>query len=139
MRLAMFTAVLLAVACRPPGYDKGGGDDAPAVDAAPTPPDAAPDAAATTCEKGFRLDGHGGASTVWLTGDFVMWGGNPGAGAVELAKDGDGVWMGTHTFDAGSHQYKFIVDGTTWITDPANPNQIDDGFGGTNSVYTCAP
>ena len=42
-------------------------------------------------------------------------------------------------FAAGSHQYKFIVDGTTWITDPTNLDVIDDGMGNTNSVLLCAP
>ncbi len=39
-------------------------------------------------------------------------------------------------------QYKFVIDGTNWITDPNNPNQIDDGFGGKNSLVnatTCDP
>lgn len=130
-------ALLVLVACKPPGYDKG--DDMPAVDAAPKPPDAAIDApAATTCEKSFRLD-DAAATTVWLTGSFTAWGGNPGAGAVELAKGGDGVWIVMKTMDAGSHQYKFIVDGSNWIADPANPNFVDDGFGGRNSLYTCTP
>ena len=130
--------ILLSVACRPPGYDKGD-DTAPAVDAAPTQPDAAIDAAATTCEKSFRLEGNGGAGSVWLTGSFTNWGGDPGAGAIELAKGGDDVWSVVKAMDAGSHQYKFIVDGSSWIADPANPNFVDDGFGGRNSVYTCAP
>jgi len=138
MRSALFAALVVVVACRPPGYDKG--DDTPAIDAAPKPPDAAIDApAATTCEKSFRLEGNGSASSVWLTGSFVSWGGNPGAGAVELVKGADDVWSVVKTMDAGSHQYKFIVDGTNWIADPANPNFIDDGFGGRNSVYTCTP
>ena len=136
MRLAV-ALVLFVVACKPPGYDKG--DDMPAVDAAPKQPDAAIDApAATTCEKSFRLD-NAGAASVWLTGSFTSWGGNPGAGAVELTKGGDGVWAVMKTMDAGSHQYKFIVDGTNWIADPANPNFVDDGFGGKNSLYTCTP
>ena len=138
MRPAVLLVILLA-ACRPPGYGEGG-DDEPAVDAAPATPDAAIDTpAATTCEKTFRLDGHGGASTVWLTGSFNSWGGDPTAGAVELVKDGDGVWTVMQTMDAGSHQYKFIVDNTSWISDPANPNFVDDGFGGKNSIYTCTP
>lgn len=138
MRPVLFVALLSLVACRPPGYGKG--DDEPAVDAAPKQPDAAIDApAATTCEKSFRLEGNAGAASVWLTGSFNAWGGNPGAGAVELVKGGDGVWSVMKTMDAGSHQYKFIVDGNNWIADPANPNFIDDGFGGRNSVYTCAP
>ena len=137
MRLA-FVLLLLATACRPPGYGKG--DDTPTIDAAPKPPDASVDApAATTCEKNFRLENNGGAQTVWLTGSFTNWGGNPGAGAVEMTKDGSGVWNVMRTMDAGMHQYKFIVDGNNWIADPGNPNFVDDGFGGRNSVYSCMP
>ena len=51
----------------------------------------------------------------------------------------DGAWTGTHAFTAGTYQYKFIVDGTQWIADPDNPNSVDDGFGGKNSLYTCQP
>jgi hypothetical protein len=74
-----------------------------------------------------------------LTGDFVAWGGNPGAGAIELAKGADDTWTTSRDFDAGMYLYKFIVDGSSWIADPANPNFVDDGFGGRNSVYVCAP
>jgi hypothetical protein len=134
----LFALMIVVVACRPPGYGKG--DDTTAVDAAPKPPDAAIDApAANTCDKSFRLEGNAGASTVWLTGSFTNWVGNPSAGAIELMKGGDGVWSVQKTMEAGSHQYKFIVDGTNWIADPGNPNFVDDGFGGRNSVYTCAP
>lgn len=137
MRLVV--VALLLAACRPPGYGEDDQDDQPAVDAPPSP-DAAVDApAATTCEKTFRLEGNGGAQTVWLTGSFTSWGGNPGAGAIELTKDAGSVWNVTRTMDSGEHQYKFIVDGTSWIADPANPDFVDDGFGGRNSVYRCSP
>jgi AMP-activated protein kinase-like protein len=135
VRFSLLVCLALA-ACRPPGYGKGGGDDG-APDAGRA--DAAIDAAATSCDHGFRLDGHGSASSVWLTGTFTMWGGDPAHGAIALALGTDGGWTVTHTFDVGVHQYKFIVDGSSWIPDPANPNTIDDGFGGKNSVYTCAP
>jgi hypothetical protein len=144
MRVAVLviTAIWLA-ACRPPGYgeepdtDAGPGPDAaPGIDAAPAP-DAGPDAAPVTCEASFRLEGHGTAASVWLTGDFVGWAGNPGDGAVALVLGGDGVWTGARTFDEGTYVYKFIVDGTSWIADPANPDTVDDGFGGVNSVYRC--
>ncbi len=137
MRLAVL--VLLLAACRPPGYGKGG-DDTPTIDAPKPTADAAIDGpAATTCDNTFRLDGMSGATTVWLTGSFVNWGGNPGAGAVELVKGNDGAWTVTRTMDAGTHQYKFIVDGTNWIADPGNPSSVDDGFGGKNSLYVCTP
>ena len=32
-------------------------------------------------------------------------------------------------------EYKLIVDGK-WITDPLNPNKVDNGVGGENSVFT---
>ena len=34
-----------------------------------------------------------------------------------------------------SFKYKLVIDGTTWIADPGNPNQVDDGMGGKNSVF----
>lgn len=137
VRFAVLVAVL-AVACRPPGYGKG--DDVPSDEIDAGTADAAIDGStALTCDKNFRLDGRSTASTVWLSGSFVEWGGDPAHGAIELALGVDGGWTGTHTFDAGSHQYKFIVNGNEWIIDPTNPDQVDDGFGGKNSLYLCAP
>ena len=130
--------LLVAAACHPPGWGKEEPPaDAAAPDGAPSPDGPIPiDGAAVTCDADFRLDGHGGAVSVWLTGDFVGWAGQPADGAIALTLDA-GAWKGAHTFAAGSYQYKFIVDGASWIPDPGNPNTIDDGFGGTNSVYTC--
>jgi hypothetical protein len=128
------------VACRPPGYGKG--DKDPQVDATPAAHDApidAPDGAEALCDRPFRLDGHDAAASVWLTGDFIAWGGDPAHGALELAKGGDGAWTGSRMFPAGTYLYKFIVDGTQWIADPGNPDGVDDGFGGKNSRYVCTP
>jgi hypothetical protein len=139
-RVAFSLVLLLAASCRPPGYGKGGGggggDDDPGVDAPPAQTDGP---AATTCEHGFRLEGNPSASSVWVTGNFTSWGGDPDHGALVLALGGDGAWTVTQTFNAGDYQYKFVIDGTNWIPDPGNPNTVDDGFGGINSVYTCAP
>jgi hypothetical protein len=88
---------------------------------------------------GFRLDGHGTAQSVWLTGDFVSWGVDPSHGAIPFTLGIDGGWTLTHAFAAGTIQYKLIIDGSQWIADPTNPDQIDDGFGGKNSLYTCTP
>lgn len=137
-RLVLLLAVL-AIACRPPGYGKGG--DPPAQTDAAVTPDAPPidGPSGATCAKMFRLDGHSQATTVWLTGSFVMWGGDPAHGAIELVKGIDGAWSGSYDFSPGAIQYKYIVDTTNWINDPTNPNTADDGFGGRNSVFTCAP
>jgi hypothetical protein len=139
---SLLALALLAAACEPPGYGKGkhdvdaapgGGDGPHASDGAVDTP------AATTCDQTFRLDGHGSSASVWLTGDFVQWAGNPSAGALLLALGNDGVWTGDHQFPAGTYLYKFIVDDSQWIADPGNPNTVPDGFGGMNSVYTCTP
>lgn len=73
-----------------------------------------------------------GESTVELRGD---WG---GAGTWQvgapMAKDG-GVWR--VTIDAPwdqTFQYKFVLNGATWVPDPANPEKVDDNNGGYNSV-----
>lgn len=126
------------VGCEPPGYGKHAPDAA--IDGSGSNhPDAAPDGAVAMCDGQFRLTQHGSATSAWLTGSFNSWAGNPSAGAVELALQPDTSWTGTHPFAAGTYQYKFIVDGTQWIADPDNPNSIDDGFGGKNSLYTCQP
>jgi 1,4-alpha-glucan branching enzyme len=49
--------------------------------------------------------------------------------------DGDGVWEIEIPLKRGEeHQYQFLIDGTNWIPDPDAPLQVDDGFGGVNSV-----
>jgi hypothetical protein len=140
-------AMVVLAACRPPGYDRGNSPDAARTtdahphDGTPATGDAATaDSPPGVCNQAFRLDGHAGASSVLLTGDFIAWGGDLQHGATALSLDtSTGVWSGTRQFTAGVYQYKFIVDGTQWIVDPGNPNQVDDGFGGKNSLYTCVP
>jgi hypothetical protein len=142
-RVRLAALVLVLAACRPPGYGKGGPPDAPPAgdghpaDGSGGDADAAIDAAAMVCNHMFRLDGHGTAGTVYLTGDFVQWAATP-PGAIAFTLGTDGAWTVTHPFDQGTYQYKFIVDGN-WITDPTNPMTVDDGMGHTNSVYTCVP
>ena len=104
--------------------------------------DAGEQAAAADADEDVRhtggvLDGHSLATAVALTGSFVGWAGTAPP-AISFAKGIDGAWTGSFAFVAGTHQYKYIVDGS-WITDPTNPNQVDDTFGGFNSVITCTP
>jgi 1,4-alpha-glucan branching enzyme len=49
-------------------------------------------------------------------------------------EDGDGVWTRTEKLTPGRYQYKFVIDNVQWKEDPNNPNRIDDGFGGFNSL-----
>ena len=48
--------------------------------------------------------------------------------------DGDGIWTIVVPIEPGRYQYKFRVDDTNWKEDPNNPQRVDDGFGGSNSL-----
>jgi 1,4-alpha-glucan branching enzyme len=72
------------------------------------------------------------ARSVHLAGSFNNW----STSADAMQKGADGRWTLVKDLPAGSHQYKFVIDGSDWKTDPANPNSTDDGFGGKNSLLT---
>lgn len=140
MRFALVASLLLVAACRPPGYGKDEPPDAaPSVDSGPTVDAGIDTAQAAVCDHAFWLDGHATATSVWLTGSFVDWATTPGAGAIALTQEAGGAWSGSYPFEAGTHYYKFIVDGSNWILDPTNQRTAEDGNGNTNSVYTCVP
>jgi glycosidase len=74
-----------------------------------------------------------GEQSVELRGSFKPDGWTSG---VPMVKDG-ALWKATFDVSwATDFQYKFVLNGTTWITDPNNPNQVDDGFGGFNSLFS---
>lgn len=71
------------------------------------------------------------AKSVHLAGSFNSW----STSADPMTKDAQGRWTLLKELPAGSHQYKFVVDGgAQWKEDPANPNTTDDGYGGKNSI-----
>ena len=69
------------------------------------------------------------AEEVFLAGEMNDW--NPKA--LPMKAGDDGGWTATVYLDEGVYQYKFVADGV-WKFDPANPDKIDDGFGGFNSM-----
>lgn len=71
--------------------------------------------------------------TVHLAGSFNGW--SRDAWPMTWASDRR-RWEITREIVAGTWQYKFVLDGTEWIADPANPDGAPDGFGGCNSVLT---
>jgi peroxiredoxin len=78
----------------------------------------------------FRYRAPAGAKAVYLAGTFNGW--KP----ADLKMDGPderGRYQKTMVLDAGSHEYKFVVDGTRWHQDPGNLRQV--GFY-NNSVIT---
>jgi len=69
------------------------------------------------------------ARRVAVAGDFNGW--SPEAAL--LARGPGGAWTGELHLPRGRHQYMFVVDGE-WVTDPAAPATVDDGFGHRNAV-----
>jgi len=74
------------------------------------------------------------AETVHLVGDFTGW--QPTI-ALEDA-DGDGTWSGRVPLLPGVHEYMFVIDGSSWVTDPNAAGYQDDGFGQRNAVVSVA-
>ena len=70
--------------------------------------------------------------TLEVAGDFTDW--KPVALKVIKKKDGNQIDCFNFAKNARV-EYKLIVD-DKWITDPLNPNKVDNGVGGENSVFT---
>jgi len=75
------------------------------------------------------------AHNVSVAGSFNSW----DTAALILHQDANGVWEATVPLPVGEHRYSFVVDGQRWVPDPAAQAQVDDGFGGTNSVIVVGP
>lgn len=70
------------------------------------------------------------ARSVAVAGSFNQW--DPVA--LPMARAADGTWTLTLALPVGEHSYQFVVDGARWQPDPTAHAQVEDGFGGTNSV-----
>ena len=52
-----------------------------------------------------------------------------------MAKDPQtGIWKREEKLAPGRYQYKFRIDEQNWKEDPNNPQRVDDGYGGFNSL-----
>jgi hypothetical protein len=72
------------------------------------------------------------AQSVALVGDFNDW----NLSTTSLARQaGDGIWWVTVKLPPGRYRYAFVVNGTTWQSDPNAPGSEDE-FGRPNSVVT---
>ena len=78
----------------------------------------------------FRYRPNTTVTDVYLAGTFNDW--NQKANKME--DTGTGLYSTTLLLKAGEYQYKFVVNGTDWITDRSAESFADDGFGGQNSV-----
>lgn len=72
------------------------------------------------------------ASNVSVVGDWNGW----QADENHLSDaDGDGVWELQIRLRRGNeYRYQFIIDNEKWIPDPRSSFQVEDGFGGFNSI-----
>jgi len=79
------------------------------------------------------------AKSVYVAGDFNTWGSNKDgvvsdASCAMKGPDANGVWQVTLPVGAGTHGYKFAIDGNAWEIDP-NADKQDSGG---NSVLEVA-
>ena len=65
---------------------------------------------------------------VYVAGEFNKW--NPTAKKMAYKA---GVYTATVKLEAGTYQYKFVIDGT-WCADPENVNSVANDQGTFNSV-----
>jgi hypothetical protein len=75
------------------------------------------------------------AANVALAGSFNGWGDR----TIPLVRSEAGTWSVTVPLPVGEHRYQFVVDGQRWVPDPTAHAQMDDGFGGINSVIVVGP
>lgn len=81
----------------------------------------------------FRLVPPRAVRTVNLAGTFNGW----DKGATPMTQDGD-AWTVSVKLKPGRYEYKFVLDGEDWITDPKGAN-VSDGNGHMNSVLMLVP
>jgi len=98
-------------------------------------------ATAPTCQPTrFRYVPPSGTTprTVHVAGSFNNWAGTIAAGGYPLQQQ-SGAWVLERALPVGHQLYKFVLDESKWIPDPANPLSEDDHYGGRNSVVdvTC--
>ena len=76
----------------------------------------------------FKLDASQ-ARSVSLAGSFNNW----SPTKTPMKKGGTGTWNVGVLLPAGSHEYRFVVDGN-WISDPNAKQSVPNPHGGSNSV-----
>ncbi len=74
--------------------------------------------------------------SVSVAGQFNGW--NSNADALTVGADGL-TWSATLPLAVGSYQYKFVLNGDTWIVDPNNPRRFTEANGNVNSLVVVAP
>ena len=71
------------------------------------------------------------AVSVAIVGDFNGW--DPQRTRL-VRSTHEGLWRARLKLPPGVYQYSFVLDGSTWVSDPLAKTVLADGFGGKNSV-----
>ncbi|NRR33298.1 DUF3459 domain-containing protein [Oxalobacteraceae bacterium] len=82
------------------------------------------------CADGVRFRYEGAAERVAIAGTFNSWVGD----SLPLTRIGPGCWECVLALEPGRHHYKYVIDGSDWIVDPANPWISEDAQ--NNSALT---
>jgi len=70
---------------------------------------------------------RGNANSISVPGDFSGW--DPSFFSMTKV-DGTNFWYVSQIFEMDARlDYKFVINGSNWILDPLNPNQVSGGFG----------
>ena len=83
----------------------------------------------------YTPEANADVRSVSVAGAFNGWDKN----ALLMAKGADGTWRATASLPYGKTQYKIVVNGEKWQTDPKASKNEDDGNGNVNSVLLVLP
>jgi cyclomaltodextrinase / maltogenic alpha-amylase / neopullulanase len=80
----------------------------------------------------YRPEDAAGVRDVHLAGSFNGW----STHALPMQDRGDGVYRALVKLSEGVHWYKFVINGDTWVNDPASDKEFEqpDGNYGVNSA-----
>jgi hypothetical protein len=81
----------------------------------------------------FKPDGSSKGKKIYLAGNFNDW--KPDNPQYLMTDDGSGTFTISVKLPPGTYQYKYVLDGSTWIKDPYSPGDAPDGFGGRNGKF----
>ena len=79
----------------------------------------------------FQYVADAGTTRVNVAGTFNNW--NKDANPMKIGSDGKTYTLKV-SLPYGKHQYKFVLNGETWITDPKAEKNENDGGGNVNSL-----
>ena len=85
------------------------------------------------CKVGFKVSKElaNGATKVNLAGDFNNW--NETSDEFAILKDGS-FSLNVDLETGREYQFRYLLDGTTWVNDEAADAYKSSGFGSQNSV-----